>query len=128
MRLINIFFVFFFVTSLCASNTKLLLLSGPSGIGKSTVIRELQKMDHRFVYIKPYTTRPLRDGETDKIHASLEKIKALQEQNQLIALNYLYGNYYATPLFPILNALKQVQFPVLDWPVTKIKHMKAPYW
>ena len=107
------------------TNTAFLLLSGPSGIGKSSVIKELQKIDSRFIYIKPYTTRALREGETDKIHKSLAEIEELQSQNKLAALNYIFGNYYATPLEPIWDALNNHQFPVLDWPVTKIEDMKS---
>ena len=42
---------------------KFLLLLGVSGVGKSTIIRKLLAMDERFVYISPYITRQLREGE-----------------------------------------------------------------
>ena len=35
-----------------------------SGVGKSTIMHELQKIDKRFVLIKTHVTRPLRENET----------------------------------------------------------------
>lgn len=77
------------------------------------------------MYIKPYTTRALREGEFDKIHKPSQEIFSLQEEGRLVAINYLYGNYYATPLDPILDAFDNSLFPVLDWPIDKVDHMKA---
>ncbi|HBD04983.1 TPA: hypothetical protein DCZ32_00830, partial [Candidatus Uhrbacteria bacterium] len=54
--------------------SKLLLLLGPSGVGKSAIIDELSKLDSRFVYISPYMTRPLRQGERNKIAVSDEQM------------------------------------------------------
>lgn len=123
MKIFKLLFLFF-VNFSYAGQSKFLLISGPSGIGKSTIIKELQKIDSRFVYIKPFTTRQLRKGETDKLHMPLEEMLQLQEQKRLVALNYIYGNYYGTPLDPISEALDDNLFPVLDWPVEKVKMMK----
>ncbi|MBU4010588.1 MAG: guanylate kinase, partial [Proteobacteria bacterium] len=54
--------------------SKFLLLLGVSGVGKSTLIRELKRLDERFIYISPYMTRPLREGESDKIEVSNEEM------------------------------------------------------
>ncbi len=109
------------------AETKFLLLCGPSGIGKSTLIRKLQKMDDRFIYIKPYTTRALRKNETDKIHRKASEILQMNEEKQLIALNYFYGNYYATPLQPVIEAFDQNFFPILDWPIEKMDLMREMF-
>jgi guanylate kinase len=123
MKLIK-FLLVFFIPVFSFANPKFLLIAGPSGIGKSTTIKELQKLDDRFVYIKPFTTRPLRASEIDKIHMPLEEMLKLQEQKKLAALNYVYGNYYATPLDPILEAFASGAFPILDWPIEKMPAMK----
>jgi guanylate kinase len=114
MRSISV--ILLFVNILCAE-APFLLISGPSGIGKSSVIKELRALDPKFVYIKPYTTRPLRMGEMDKVSIPIPEMMALKENGKLVALNFLYGNYYGTPLDPILDALDQGLFPVIDWPV-----------
>jgi len=123
MKLIKFLIVFVF-NIVCAADGKFLLISGPSGIGKSTIIKELHKLDNRFQYIKPFTTRPLREGEVDKIHMPLQEMLELQERGRLVALNYLYGNYYATALDPILDALANGAFPIIDWPINRVLHMR----
>lgn len=109
------------------SASKFLLLLGPSGAGKSTIIKHLKQIDKRFVYISPLTTRNLRPGETDKIHASLEEIKQLQNENKLLKVNVIYDIYYATPKEPIDASLENNLFPVLDWPVNELEVMQKQY-
>lgn len=106
---------------------KFLLLLGPSGVGKSTIIRHLSEMDSRFVYVSPYTTRDLRPGEKDKVHVSLEKIEHLEKTGKLLTINKIYGIYYATPKDTIDLALASGKFPILDWPVDKMEVMLKNY-
>lgn len=61
------------------ASTKLLLLLGPSGVGKSSIIRELQATDARFVYVTPYTSRVLRPEETDKVHVTADQMDELEK-------------------------------------------------
>lgn len=104
-----------------------LLIMGPSGVGKSTIIHHLKKLDERFEYITPFTTRSLREGETEKIHVSLDEIKALDEAGKLLAVNTMYTVYYATPKYMIDELLLAQKFPILDWPIQKINTMYAHY-
>lgn len=103
--------------------SKFLLLLGPSGVGKSTIIRELTKLDERFTYISPYMTRPLRPGEKDKIPVTDKEIDNMEKEGELLAVNKLYNICYATPKTPIIEALRKQLFPVLDWPICKIQIM-----
>ena len=100
--------------------TKFLLLLGPSGVGKSTLIQELKRLDERFTYISQYITRPLRKGEEDKISISDQTMDKLSKEDQFLAINELYGIRYATPKSSILTAFAEGKFPVLDWPISKI--------
>jgi len=103
--------------------SKFLLLLGPSGVGKSAIIDELSKLDSNFVYISPYMTRPPRQGERNKISISDEQMDEMSERGELLAINQLYGIRYATPRLPILQALADGKFPVLDWPISRIQIM-----
>ena len=107
--------------------SKFLLLMGPSGVGKSTIIRHLKEMDNRFEYVTPFTTRALREGEADKIHVELQEIKNLENAGKLLTVNQIYGIYYATPKYLIDESLECDCFPVLDWPVDKIQIMQNNY-
>lgn len=108
--------------------SKFLLLLGPSGVGKSTIIEELIRIDERFTYISPYMTRNLRNGEKNKIPISDEEMNILWNKGELLVINTLYDDIrYATPRVPILQALKKNRFPVLDWPISRIQIMKESF-
>jgi guanylate kinase len=96
---------------------RLLLIMGPSGVGKTTVIRELRAMDPRFVYVCPYTTRTERPGETDKIPVSAGRFQQMSREGAFVAVNYLYGASYGTPKDTIEWSLDDNKFPLLDWPI-----------
>ena len=101
--------------------TKFLLICGVSGVGKSSIIRNLKSVDKRFVYIRPYTTRKIRYGEIDKVNVSETILKSMYANGDFLILNKLYGNIYATPLHQILQSLENNLFPVLDCPINRVK-------
>lgn len=107
--------------------SKFLLLLGPSGVGKSMIIKELIKLDNKFIYISPYITRSLREGEKDKISVSDLEIDEMQNRGELLVINPLYGVRYATPRTPIVKALSEELFPVLDWPIDHIQVMTEAF-
>lgn len=106
---------------------KFLLLIGPSGTGKSTLINHLKKLDARFEYVTPFTTRDLRPGEQDKVQISIEQLETLHNAGKLLTTNHIYGIYYATPKYIIDEALAKGHFPVLDWPIDKLTIMEEQY-
>lgn len=108
--------------------SKFLLLLGPSGVGKSAIIDELSKLDTSFIYISPYMTRPLRKGERNKISISGDQMDEMWQHGELLVVNELYGGVrYGTPKLPIVEALANGNFPVLDWPISKIKVMTQAF-
>lgn len=107
--------------------SKFLLLLGPSGVGKSAIIEELCRLDSRFIYISPYMTRSLREGEKNKISISDEQMDKMWNGGELLVINELYGIRYATPRLAIVEALTNGNFPVLDWPINKIKVMMQAF-
>lgn len=107
--------------------SKFLLLLGPSGVGKSSIIEELIRLDSRFVYVSPFMTRPLREGEKNKISISGGEMDEMWERGELLAINELYGIRYATPRLPIEKALAESNFPVLDWPISRIDIMRQAF-
>ena len=72
-------------------------------------------------------TRPLRDGERNKVSISGEKMDEMSERGEFFVINELYGVRYATPRQPIEQALKEGNFPVLDWPISRISVMTEAF-
>lgn len=107
--------------------SKFLLILGPSGVGKSAIIKELCRLDNRFVYISPYMTRPLRVEEENKTSITDEQMDKMWRQGELLVINELYGIRYATPRLPIIQALTECNFPVLDWPISRIEIMMQAF-
>jgi guanylate kinase len=109
------------------SETKFLLLLGPSGAGKSTIMWALQEMDNRYVYISPYTNRPLREGETDKIHISDAEMDHMTKAGEFLVINEKFNWRYATPRSTILDAFAAHNYPLLDWPVDRLDIMQEAF-
>ncbi len=106
---------------------KILLILGASGVGKSSIIKELLAIDRRFIYIVPFTTRPSRGTEDDKISVSNEVMNDLWNRGELLSVNDIHGIRCGTPRLSIMQALKQCKFPVLDWPISRIVVMKQAF-
>lgn len=78
----------------------LFILSGPSGVGKGTVRRNLFRKVNDLKYSISMTTRKKRPGETDGVdyfYKTIEEFEALIKQNQLLEYAQFVGNYYGTP-------------------------------
>lgn len=80
----------------------LIVLSGPSGVGKGTVRKELfSQPDTAFEYSVSATTRLPREGEvngTDYFFKSREEFEEMIKQDQLLEYAEFVGNYYGTPV------------------------------
>ena len=90
------------------SNTGLLLvLCGPSGVGKSTIARELAEK-HQIHYIVSATTRQKRPGD-DKgktyEHLAPEEFFRRLDADDFLEYAQVYGDYYGTPKHPALDDL-----------------------
>lgn len=105
----------------------ILLLLGPSGVGKSTILRELVMIDARYRPVQILTTRPLRLGETEKRSITVEEMAELDRNGDLLFVNNVYGVAYGTPFSEIDESLKYSRFPILDWPVDKLSVMRNQY-
>ncbi|HHT7739356.1 TPA: guanylate kinase [Streptococcus suis] len=80
----------------------LIVFSGPSGVGKGTVRKEIfESSDNKFEYSVSMTTRPQRPGEIDGVDyffRSREEVEDLIRQGQMLEYAEYVGNYYGTPL------------------------------
>lgn len=80
----------------------LIVLSGPSGVGKGTVRKEIfSQKNNAFEYSISMTTRLPREGEvdgTDYFFKTREEFETLIEQGKLLEYAEFVGNYYGTPV------------------------------
>lgn len=89
------------------SSGLLLVISGPSGVGKGTICRELKEADPSLYLSVSVTTRPPRAGEKegeDYFFVSEERFLKMVEQGELLEWARVYSYYYGTPLEPVLRA------------------------
>lgn len=93
----------------------LVVLSGPSGVGKGTVRKALFEMpDQNFVYSVSMTTRKMRPGEVDGkdyYFVTKEEFEKRIENGEFLEHAEFVGNYYGTPLDKVneqLNLGKEV--------------------
>jgi guanylate kinase len=77
----------------------LTVISGPSGVGKDTIIERLVKMDANLRYSVSFTTRPKRDYEVDGVHYSFVSKPEFEEligRGELLEWAEYNGFYYGT--------------------------------
>ena len=110
----------------------LIVLSGPSGVGKGTVRKELfSQANTNYEYSISMTTRNPREGEVDGVDyffKSREEFEALIEQGGLLEHAEFVGNYYGTPLAYVNETLDAGRDVFLEIEVQGAKQIreKAP--
>jgi len=95
---------------------KLVILSGPSGVGKDTVIQEWQKRCPNVIRVITYTTRPPREMETDGINyhfVAESEFRKLIEENLLLEWKKVHGHWYGSPIREVDSALAEGRIVVL---------------
>ena len=95
---------------------KLLVVSGPSGVGKSTITNRL-RTDERFWISVSVTTRAMRTGETDGIDyifVAEDKFSQMIKDNEFLEWANFAGSKYGTPKKAVAEALQDVKNVILE--------------
>ncbi len=102
----------------------MLVLSSPSGAGKTTLSRRLLAEDDGVALSVSVTTRKMRPGEVegrDYFFTDRERFNAMVENGELLEYAEVFDNGYGTPAKPVMDALAQgrdVLFDI-DWQGTQ---------
>ena len=93
----------------CPDYPLLLILSGPSGVGKDTVARMvIERRPDSFYFVVTATTRPPRDDErhgVDYMFVSFDEFARMIEENELLEYAVVYNDYKGIPKQQIRDAL-----------------------
>jgi len=107
---------------------KLIVLTGPSGVGKGTLLRSLLQRHPELYLSISATTRQPRPGEIDGQHyyfVSRDKFEEMVSAGELLEWAEYAGNYYGTPRTPVQRQVQLGQSVILEIEVVgarKIHH------
>ena len=96
---------------------KILCVSGPSGVGKGTVISKLMEKRQDFVLSISMTTRAPRGEEKDGVDyyfCSTTKFQDLIAKKEILEFDIYSDEYYGTPIRPIREFIRNKQNVILD--------------
>jgi guanylate kinase len=108
----------------------LIVVSGPSGSGKGTVLNQLRGINQRVRFSVSATTRKPREGEVDGVNyffKTVEEFKRLIEDGELIEWVEYCNNFYGTPRKHIEEATKQGFDVILEIEVEGAVNIKSKY-
>ena len=99
-------------------NPMLVIISGPSGVGKDTIIEALEQRGHlpAYHYVVTCTTRPRRANEIDGVSyrfLSVPEFLAMRDAGELLEANRVHDNWYGTPRAGVRDALARGQHAIL---------------
>ena len=110
----------------------MIILSSPSGAGKTTLVKELSKLDNYEISIS-HTTREPRSNEIKNEHyffVNNEKFQRLINNGEFLEYAKVFNNFYGTTRTPVIDKLnrgKNVLFDI-DWQgADQIKNKKLDY-
>lgn len=89
---------------------RIIIISGPSGVGKGTVLREVMRRRPDLQFSVSATTRPIRPSEVDGVNyyfISKERFEEMIAADELIEYAQYAGNYYGTPIKPLIEATEK---------------------
>jgi guanylate kinase len=107
----------------------MLVVSSPSGAGKTTLTRNLLEQEENVGLSVSVTTRERRTSEIDGVHyhfISKRRFEAMRDSDELLEYAEVHGNYYGTPREEVektLNAGRDMLFDI-DWQGTQQLYAK----
>ena len=95
----------------------MLVISSPSGAGKSTIARTLLETDRQIGLSVSVTTRHRRPSEVEDVHyhfKSVREFERLRDSDALLEWAEVHGNFYGTPREPVEQAMAEGRDMLFD--------------
>jgi guanylate kinase len=95
----------------------LLVISGPSGVGKGTVLHDLMNTQKNLVYSVSATTRNKRPGEMEGVsyfYKSHEEFEKMIEEDKFLEYAKVHNNYYGTPKDFVEKKINEGKIVILE--------------
>mgnify|MGYP001176537223 FL=1 len=109
---------------------KLIIITGPSGVGKGTVVKELLDRNKDIWLSISATTRNPRVGENDGLNyyfISEERFKDMIDKKEFLEWAQFAGNYYGTPLSTVNEKIEKGFVVLLEIEVEGAKQIKEKF-
>jgi guanylate kinase len=122
---------------------RLTVVSGPSGVGKSSVLSEVRRQVPEVYFSVSATTRAPRPGEVDGVHyhfVSVAEFERMIADGEMLEHARYAGNFYGTPRKPVQEAIAAGKPAVLEielqgarqvrkaWPDAQLVMLLPPSW
>ncbi len=94
----------------------LIVLSGPSGVGKDAALNRMKELDYHLEYITTLTTRIQRVNERDNVDyrfVSMGRFQEMIENGELLEWAKVYDNWYGVPKKAVKQSLDRGQDTIL---------------
>lgn len=104
------------------------VLSGPAGVGKSTVVAHLRRHDPQIWHSVSVTTRPIRPGEVDGVSrrfVNQAEFEDLVERGELLEHARYAGHLYGTPRAPVEEHLAAGDLVLLEIEIQGARQVRA---
>jgi guanylate kinase len=106
-------------------NNTVVLLTGPAGVGKDSIIKELVRMDPVLKWIPKYTNRLLRVEEEGRRYATDVDLAEMERDGSVFVVTNKFGIKIAEPLLGIRNALKDGLTPITDYYIGDVSNFRV---
>lgn len=109
---------------------RLIVLTGPSGVGKGTLVRALLQRHPELYLSISVTTRSPRPGEIDKKHyyfVSRSEFEKMVAQGELLEWAEFAGNCYGTPREPVKEQISQGKWVLLEIELEGARQIRSSF-